>query len=52
MFLCFDHLRAMETVIKQHNLDIEALMSSRLPLAGGTQVGDSTSLQLAGKIPF
>ncbi|CAA2954335.1 chromatin structure-remodeling complex SYD [Olea europaea subsp. europaea] len=43
--------RAMETVIKQHNLDIEALMSSRLPLAGGTQVGDSTSLQLAGAAP-
>ncbi|KAL2507883.1 chromatin structure-remodeling complex protein SYD-like [Forsythia ovata] len=43
--------RAMETVIKQHNLDIEALMSSRLPLAGGTQIGDSTSLQLAGGVP-
>ncbi|CAI9761373.1 unnamed protein product [Fraxinus pennsylvanica] len=43
--------RAMETVIKQHNLDIEALMSSRLPLAGGTQVGDSTSLQLSGAAP-
>ncbi|KAL2486005.1 Chromatin remodeling complex SWI/SNF [Abeliophyllum distichum] len=43
--------RAMETVIKQHNLDIEALMSSRLPLAGGTQIGDSTSLQLAGGAP-
>ncbi|XP_037495642.1 chromatin structure-remodeling complex protein SYD [Jatropha curcas] len=33
--------RAMETVINQHGLDIEALMSSRLPLTGGTQMGDS-----------
>lgn len=42
----------METVIKQHNLDIEALMLSRLPVADGTQIGDSTSLQLAGKTSF
>ncbi|XP_057803302.1 chromatin structure-remodeling complex protein SYD-like [Salvia miltiorrhiza] len=41
--------RAMETVIKEHNLDIETLMSSRLPLAAGTQVGDTAaSQQLAG----
>ncbi|KAL3828168.1 hypothetical protein ACJIZ3_016970 [Penstemon smallii] len=40
--------RAMETVIKQHNLDIDTLMSSRLPLAAETQTGDSTSSQLAG----
>ncbi|XP_065863549.1 chromatin structure-remodeling complex protein SYD isoform X2 [Euphorbia lathyris] len=33
--------RAMETVINQHGLDIEALMSSRLPLTGGSQMGDS-----------
>ncbi|XP_010247117.1 PREDICTED: chromatin structure-remodeling complex protein SYD isoform X2 [Nelumbo nucifera] len=32
--------RAMETVINQHGIDIEALKSSRLPLAGGTQIGD------------
>ncbi|CAK9146726.1 unnamed protein product [Ilex paraguariensis] len=40
--------RAMETVISQHNLDIEALMSSRLPLTSGTHIGDSASSQLAG----
>ncbi|KAG8636634.1 hypothetical protein MANES_15G017800v8 [Manihot esculenta] len=33
--------RAMETVINQHGLDIEALMSSRLPLTSGSQMGDS-----------
>ncbi|XP_043710846.1 chromatin structure-remodeling complex protein SYD-like isoform X2 [Telopea speciosissima] len=33
--------RAMETVIKQNGLDIEALKSSRLPMTGGTQMGDS-----------
>lgn len=42
----------METVIKEHSLDIESLMSSRLPLASGAQIGDSTSQQLAGKILF
>ncbi|KAL6496844.1 hypothetical protein OROGR_028773 [Orobanche gracilis] len=40
--------RAMETVIKEHNLDIETLMSSRLPMAVGTQVGETASQQLAG----
>ncbi|KAK3027834.1 hypothetical protein RJ639_040584 [Escallonia herrerae] len=40
--------RAMETVINQHGLDIEGLMSSRLPSASGTQGGDSASSQLAG----
>ncbi|CAA0833462.1 Chromatin structure-remodeling complex protein SYD, partial [Striga hermonthica] len=40
--------RAMETVIKEHNLDIESLMSSRLPVASGTQIGDSASSQLGG----
>ncbi|KAK9289272.1 hypothetical protein L1049_017748 [Liquidambar formosana] len=34
--------RAMETVINQNGLDIEALKSSRLPLTGNTQTGDST----------
>ncbi|XP_058108290.1 chromatin structure-remodeling complex protein SYD-like isoform X2 [Magnolia sinica] len=32
--------RAMETVISQHGLDIDVLKSSRLPLTGGTQIGD------------
>ncbi|RWW85596.1 hypothetical protein BHE74_00005701 [Ensete ventricosum] len=34
-------IRALETVINQHGLDIEALKSSRLPFAGGAQVGSS-----------
>ncbi|KAG2407182.1 Chromatin structure-remodeling complex protein [Vigna angularis] len=34
--------RAMETVINQHGLDIEALKSSRLPLTGGPQIGSSS----------
>ncbi|KAL9277872.1 hypothetical protein ACSQ67_024884 [Phaseolus vulgaris] len=35
--------RAMETVISQHGLDIEALKSSRLPLTGGgPQIGSSS----------
>ncbi|XP_042516714.1 chromatin structure-remodeling complex protein SYD-like isoform X2 [Macadamia integrifolia] len=33
--------RAMETVINQNGIDIEALKSSRLPMTGGTQMGDS-----------
>lgn len=40
--------RAMETVINQHGLDIEALKSSRLPSSGGTHVGDSSAARLAG----
>ncbi|KAF5452399.1 hypothetical protein F2P56_027401 [Juglans regia] len=40
--------RAMETVIDQHGLDIEALKLSRLPLTSGNQMGDSTSAQFAG----
>ncbi|XP_015874475.3 chromatin structure-remodeling complex protein SYD isoform X3 [Ziziphus jujuba] len=40
--------RAMETVINQHGLDIEALKSSRLPMAGGTQTGDSATAQFGG----
>ncbi|XWS39076.1 hypothetical protein CRYUN_Cryun18bG0019100 [Craigia yunnanensis] len=40
--------RAMETVINRHGLDLEALKSSRLPLTGGSQTVDSTSVQYAG----
>ncbi|PSR86840.1 Chromatin structure-remodeling complex protein like [Actinidia chinensis var. chinensis] len=40
--------RAMETVINQHGLDVEALNSSRLPLTDGTHMGDSSSIQFAG----
>ncbi|KAJ1414267.1 SNF2-related, N-terminal domain [Sesbania bispinosa] len=36
--------RAMETVINQHGLDIEALKSSRLPLAGSAQIGSSQAV--------
>ncbi|XP_054807322.1 chromatin structure-remodeling complex protein SYD isoform X1 [Prosopis cineraria] len=36
--------RAMETVINQHGLDIEALKSSRLPLTGGAQIGPSQAV--------
>ncbi|CAH9083032.1 unnamed protein product [Cuscuta epithymum] len=39
---------AMETVVKQNNLDIEALMTSRLPTNDGNEVGDSLSSQVAG----
>ncbi|CAL0330680.1 unnamed protein product [Lupinus luteus] len=34
--------RAMETVINQHGLDIEALKASRIPLTGGPQIGSSS----------
>ncbi|KAJ1395171.1 SNF2-related, N-terminal domain [Sesbania bispinosa] len=40
--------RAMETVINQHGLDIEALKSSRLPLTGGPQMGSSSSQAVGG----
>ncbi|XP_019101466.1 PREDICTED: chromatin structure-remodeling complex protein SYD-like [Camelina sativa] len=40
--------RAMDTVVNQHGLDIEALKSSCLPHAGGTQTEDSGSAHLAG----
>ncbi|XP_007035456.2 PREDICTED: chromatin structure-remodeling complex protein SYD isoform X1 [Theobroma cacao] len=40
--------RAMETVINQHGLDMDALKSSRVPLTGGSQTVDSTSGQYAG----
>jgi hypothetical protein len=38
--------RAMETVINQHGLDIEALKSSRLPLTGGHQIGNGTCFNI------
>lgn len=41
-------LRAMETVINQHGLDVEALMSSRLPSSSGSHVGESNRAQQAG----
>ncbi|KAL5199384.1 hypothetical protein ABZP36_020587 [Zizania latifolia] len=34
--------RAMETVVSQHGIDMDALRSSRIPLAGGPQAGDSS----------
>ncbi|XP_057546267.1 chromatin structure-remodeling complex protein SYD-like isoform X3 [Amaranthus tricolor] len=40
--------RAMETVISQHGFDIEALMSSRVPLSSGSHVGESSRAQSAG----
>ncbi|XP_040374993.1 chromatin structure-remodeling complex protein SYD isoform X7 [Rosa chinensis] len=39
--------RAMETVINQHGLDIEALKSSRIPLSGGAQTGSSHTAGVA-----
>uniref|UniRef100_A0A0D3GEZ7 Chromatin structure-remodeling complex protein SYD n=1 Tax=Oryza barthii TaxID=65489 RepID=A0A0D3GEZ7_9ORYZ len=33
---------AMETVVSQHGIDMDALRSSRIPLAGGPQAGDSS----------
>ncbi|XP_057511336.1 uncharacterized protein LOC130793585 isoform X2 [Actinidia eriantha] len=39
---------AMEIDINQHGLDVEALNSSRLPLTGGTHMGDSSSTHFAG----
>ena len=38
----------METVINQHGLDIEALKSSRLPMASGTQAADLATTQFGG----
>ena len=35
--------RAMETVINRHGINLDALKSSRLPLANGSQTMDSTS---------
>lgn len=40
----------METVINRHGLDLEALKASRLPLTGGSETVDSTSVQYAGNL--
>ncbi|KAJ8442624.1 hypothetical protein Cgig2_008400 [Carnegiea gigantea] len=40
--------RAMETVINQHSLDIEALTSSRIPLASGSHSGEVARTPAAG----
>ncbi|XP_057957466.1 chromatin structure-remodeling complex protein SYD-like isoform X2 [Malania oleifera] len=42
--------RAMETVISQNGLDIEALKASRLPLTSGTQMGESRTAQVTGPL--
>lgn len=34
--------RAMETVVNQHGIDMDALRSSRIPFVGGQQAGDSS----------
>lgn len=39
----------METLVKQHSLDIEALASSHLPMTVGAQVGEVATSQVAGK---
>ncbi|OIT23927.1 PREDICTED: uncharacterized protein LOC109216468 isoform X2 [Nicotiana attenuata] len=39
---------AVETLVKQHGLDIEALTSSRLPMTVGAQVGEVAPSQVAG----
>jgi len=38
----------METVINQHGLDIEALMSSRIPLGSGSHAGEGARAPAAG----
>ncbi|GMH18794.1 hypothetical protein Nepgr_020635 [Nepenthes gracilis] len=40
--------RAMETVINENGLDIEALKSSRLPVSGGSQMAGSSKGQSSG----
>ncbi|XP_033509396.1 uncharacterized protein [Nicotiana tomentosiformis] len=42
--------RAMETIVKQHGLDIEALTSSRHPVTVGAQVGEVALSQVAGSL--
>ncbi|KAF8723657.1 hypothetical protein HU200_021617 [Digitaria exilis] len=39
--------RAMETVVNQHGIDMEALRSSRIPFAGGPQAGDSSGASMS-----
>ncbi|XP_020090033.1 chromatin structure-remodeling complex protein SYD isoform X2 [Ananas comosus] len=41
--------RAMETVVNQHGLDLDALRSSRLPLASGPQAEDPGSVRSKDK---
>ncbi|CAL5047140.1 unnamed protein product [Urochloa decumbens] len=41
--------RAMETVVNQHGIDIDALRSSRIPFPGGPQAGDSSGAMLKDK---
>ncbi|XP_047084687.1 chromatin structure-remodeling complex protein SYD-like [Lolium rigidum] len=36
--------RAMETVVNQHGIDMDALRSSRVPFAGGPQAVDSSGV--------
>jgi hypothetical protein len=40
IFVC----RAMETVVNQHGIDMDALRSSRVPFAGGPQAVDSSGV--------
>ncbi|XP_016440589.2 uncharacterized protein LOC107766340 isoform X1 [Nicotiana tabacum] len=42
--------RAVETLVKQHSLDIEALASSHLPMTVGAQVGEVATSQVAGSL--
>ncbi|KQK18704.1 chromatin structure-remodeling complex protein SYD isoform X2 [Brachypodium distachyon] len=41
--------RAMETVVSQHGIDMDALRSSRIPFAGGSQAVDSGSVMSKDK---
>ncbi|VAI84907.1 unnamed protein product [Triticum turgidum subsp. durum] len=41
--------RAMETVVSQHGIDMDALRSSRVPFAGGPQAVDSSGLMSKDK---
>ncbi|TVU11814.1 hypothetical protein EJB05_45419 [Eragrostis curvula] len=50
--------RAMEKVVNQHGIDMDALRSSRIPVVGGQQAGDSSSVMpkdkeiIAGQSPM
>ncbi|CAN6198094.1 unnamed protein product [Urochloa humidicola] len=41
--------RAMETVVNQHGIDMDALRSSRIPFSGGPQAGDSSGAMSKNK---
>ena len=41
--------RAMETVVSQHGIDMDALRSSRVPFAGGPQAVDSSGVMSKDK---